>query len=400
MSKSQISLSDSDINKIKPLFISGIKNHIESFNSEIKDLQNHLDYFNVIEDILEFGDNLIYTSNVYHFSELSGLGELIAKLYKPLKLKTIKINSEIIKLTEKIFLKINEWSKNNGSLSSSLKKEIEELNKQCGDALEFAYLSKKKSESGKEEEKIVPITSSDLQNLKESIYDIYTNFSQLSKEINQNIPERYLKKDWFKNVKNIEKAFAANLINLQKEYFTFRKLEIKQMIDDLEFEIRTFAMSQNKTVKIIFSGNSLKMDVFYIETVYNILLELLKNSVEHGFSGDDGVKSEISVKFSENENYTFIEISDNGKGFDYDEIIKISKQKGIIGDSELSNINEFFFNILTALNYSSKDKSKKNRGLKSVKKLLEKINGSIRFKVKNIKGTHIAIDIPLYKKIV
>ncbi|MBP7652855.1 hypothetical protein KA977_05490 [Candidatus Dependentiae bacterium] len=400
MTKPDVQLNNSDIAKIKGLFISGIKNHIESFNDAIKELHNHFDHFNVIEDILEFGDNLAYTSEIYQFGELTKLAELIVKLYRPLSLKTIKINPEIVKLTEKIFLKIGDWSKNNGSLSSSFKNEVEELNKIADNTLEFAYLARKKNESGKEEEKIVPITSSDLQNLKESIYDIYTNFSQMTKEIKDNIPDRYLKKEWYQNFKNIEKAFVSNLVNLQKEYFSFRKLEIKQMLEDLEYETRTFAMSQNKTVKINYIGNNVKMDVFYIETVYNILIELLKNSIEHGFSDSDSVKSEITVKFFENGNYTSIEISDNGKGFDYDSLIKTAKQKGIIDDSEISNINELFFNILVMLNYTAQVKAKRGRGFKNVKNLLEKVNGNIRFKVKNVKGVHITLNIPLYKKIV
>ncbi len=399
-----IKFEKNDLEKINRYFIADLTKKIDDNLENIAEFARHNEHLHILEELCEFTDNLRYTAEIYEFIEISKLAESVNKIFNSVLQKQIEFNSELEKIVNAIFSEIKKWCKINNDNSKDLKKFSDLILPQLEDALNFAILSKRKKEEERELDKIVPISSSELRQLKESIYDLYTNFSYLTKTINTNLPLRYSKKQWFKDYKNIESAFISNLSNLQREYFEFRRMEIKSMLQDLEYEIRNYAMQNNKNVKLNFINSDIKMDIYCIEKVYQILFELLKNSVEHSFIANNTETinyNEITVKFSDEKSNIFIEVSDNGTGFNLDEILKIAKSRGMVNDSELENINEIFFNVLLLVSpYLKKSEKKQCQGLKSVKSNIEKINANIKFRVKDTKSATIFIEIPLYKKIV
>lgn len=406
-----IILTNAEIDRIKKLFVEGFSRRIEDLTKDIDEIEKFKDYNILIEEIYLFAENLMFCIKTYKFSELEKLTELLIKIYNPLKLKNIMVNNEIVDVSKDILKKYRLWIDGRGSGHVFRKGEDSEFVKRIDEILEFARAAKIKSSRETEKEKIVPITSTDLENLKNCIYDIYTNFSYMSDIIRSNIPERFLKYEWYKNFTDIEKSFENNLTLIQKEYFGFRRLDIKNMIEELEFEIRNFAMSERKNVRINFSPTGFKLDVFQIETVSDILRELLKNIVEHSIQITDNKNNDgnirlqtmtavydISVKFIEDSKNVYIEIEDNGGGFEVDEIVREARKRNLINDSDSHNLGELFFNILLNLKKSRK-KDGGGQGLRKVKNYLEKINGSIRFKLRNLRGTQMTIEFPHFKKI-
>ncbi len=404
-------LSNSDIDRIKIFFFEGFKRKLEDMFKNLEEIESFKERFNIIDEIAVFSKNLEYCSQTYKFTEILPFAGYLTKIYIPLSLKNIYINNEIISITREIFGKLKKWTDNKGSLIFSKKNEEAEFAVRIKEIIEFAAAAKIKNERETGKEKIVPITSTDLQNLKQCIYDIYTNFSHLTNEINSNIPDRYVEKDWFKNYKNIEKSFITNLTLLQKEYFGFRRLDVNTMLEDLQFEIRNSAMDLKKNIRFTFNPAGFKLDVYQIEIVYEILREFLKNIVEHSIPVPEKKNTdekkimtessvyEISLKFIEDEKNVYIEITDNGTGFDVDEIINVGRRKNIISDTDMQNIGELFFNLLLNIQIGS-SKNGRGRGLKLIKNNVDKINGQIRFKLRNIRGSHIILEFPHYRKIV
>jgi chemotaxis protein histidine kinase CheA len=286
---------------------------------------------------------------------------------------------------------LNEWEEFKYSKTEFEKFYSKTLNN-INEIIEFAFKCVEKNKNKEIKTKKIMVSSEELFNLKNCMDDIYSNYSFLMDELETNIPERYLNKRWYNKIKNIEKSFLYNLTEIQKEYFNFRKVNLYDMLDELEFKIRNYAMKLNKTVKFNFINDDILVDVFYIGNISKIIYELVKNCVEHSFKNKSG--NEITIKFDSYENNMQISIIDNGKGFDVDEIIKNSKNKNIIDDKELDNIDNIFFNLVL---YGLKNK---NKGLYKIKNYVQQLKGKIKFDIKNKKGTKVYIIFPIFKKIV
>jgi len=431
-----ITIEASDFLLLKGYFIKSLQKQTAEFKEDIKELNKPQLYASFIQNFEFFIDNLIYSTTIYNLNELRNIAEIINILYLPLSQKKIKFNSEISLATDKFLEIVDKLVDNDLKAFKDFPEIKTKFQQQVESAFNFAALSAKKEEEDKISDKPITITSSDLENLKDCIRDIYTQFSYLFKNIEDNLPDRYRNIEWYKNHLNYKRAITQNLVDLQKEYFSYRQISIAQMLEDLEFEVRSFAMKFYQTVSLKFENTDIKLDIFHIEQLNEILLELLKNSVEHGFANltDQSVKTNINtniknkysdtnsnstinkddnqssksqikdfekiieVKFFKEPEYLTVEIIDNGRGFDLDDIIKTAKRNRLLTEFDLNNLDDIFLNLII---FYAKNSRRRGAGLKNVKDIIEALNGIIRFnKVKEKSGAQITIRFPLLKKIV
>ncbi len=94
----------------------------------------------------------------------------------------------------------------------------------------------------------------------------------------------------------------------------------------LEMALRSFADNINATSKIKIDIKATNIKTHYKNSIemnlYRVLTEMINNTIKHASA------SEVQISFIQKPDKLFITYNDNGKGFDYEEVIK-SKDKGM-----------------------------------------------------------------------
>lgn len=114
-------------------------------------------------------------------------------------------------------------------------------------------------------------------------------------------------------------------------------LDINNYIDEIK-------KLNNVDIKFIIYGNNQSISTYHKKAFYRIIREAISNGIRHGKAG------RIEVNLSINKENTFLEIKDNGKGFDIRRL-KDNEERGI----GLDNMNDLVNSLDGDMNIDSKD---------------------------------------------
>lgn len=130
-----------------------------------------------------------------------------------------------------------------------------------------------------------------------------------------------------------------------------------------------------------------------LKVIFEILLHLIRNAVDHGIDGNG--KVEISIETQEND--LFLRVSDNGKGLDSAKIRAIGIEKNLIAENE-NLADEKLKNFIFLPDFSTAETvseiSGRGIGLDAVRSLVENANGKISVESVEKNGTTFEIFLP------
>ncbi|OGQ85496.1 MAG: chemotaxis protein CheA [Deltaproteobacteria bacterium RIFOXYD12_FULL_56_24] len=192
---------------------------------------------------------------------------------------------------------------------------------------------------------------------------------------------------------------------LQRTAMSMRMVPIKQTFDKMIRLVRDLSKKSEKKVDLVMEGADTEIDRNMVESIYDPLVHMMRNSVDHGIS-----TPAERVKFGKPETGTvflrayqkggsmMIEIEDNGEGLNTQKIRKKAIERGLI--SEADSLSDFELNNLVFLpGFSTADKitdvSGRGVGMDVVKKAVEKLRGKVEVQSQPGKGSLFLIRLPL-----
>ena len=192
---------------------------------------------------------------------------------------------------------------------------------------------------------------------------------------------------------------------LQRTAMSMRMVPIKQTFDKMIRLVRDLSKKSGKKVDLIMEGADTEIDRNMVESIYDPLVHMMRNSVDHGIS-----PPAERAKFGKPETGTvflrayqkggsmMIEIEDDGEGLNTQKIRKKAIERGLIGESD--NLSDFELNNLVFLpGFSTADKitdvSGRGVGMDVVKKAVEKLRGKVEVQSQSGKGSLFLIRLPL-----
>lgn len=167
-------------------------------------------------------------------------------------------------------------------------------------------------------------------------------------------------KDYIDGILNYYKLDSIDL-SIKEE------LLISEIVEEIKKMLST---DSNVTISYASEYNRIKISKF-------ALIQLLINLISNGIKYNDKENITIGIVFKQLENYNLIEISDNGIGIKSDDFDKIYKSFKNL------NIKDRYGNYGTGM------------GLSSVKKIVDKLKGTITIASELNKGTTFKIKLPL-----
>jgi two-component system chemotaxis sensor kinase CheA len=184
-----------------------------------------------------------------------------------------------------------------------------------------------------------------------------------------------------------------------------RLVPIREIFERMPFVVRDLARETDKKIKLELSGQETEIDKYIVERMMDPLLHLVRNSVSHGIetaaeriARGKSPEGKIILRASTVGEMVFIEIEDDGRGIDPQQVAKRARAAGIpfteaaLGDAEL-------LEIICSPGFSTKEEadraSGRGIGMAVVKDSVLDLGGTLTLDNKIGQGTCFTIQLPL-----
>lgn len=261
--------------------------------------------------------------------------------------------------------------------------------------------SAKRNNAGKEKDLSVQhirVSIKSLDNLINLIGELLISKIRLDK-----INQKYSIKELKESLTNINRV----VFDLQDEIMGMRMIAVSHVFDIFPRMVRDLSKSLDKNINFVMEGRDIELDRTLLDEIGEPLVHLLRNAVDHGIESGDEREAygksrvgEIKLSAYRERNSVIIEVSDDGKGINFDKFRDKAVAKGLITIKESQNmtINDLKQLILKG-GISTKSEitqvSGRGVGMGVVRQKIESMGGVIDIDSIHGKGTKFIIKLPL-----
>jgi two-component system chemotaxis sensor kinase CheA len=199
---------------------------------------------------------------------------------------------------------------------------------------------------------------------------------------------------------------------LQEEVMSIRMLPLGSVFNKFPRMIHDISKTIGKVVEVIIQGEETEMDRSMIDEIYDPLIHLIRNSVDHGIeSAQDRLAAgkpecgKLTLTARHEQGRIILTVADDGRGVDREKLRRSAIQKGLISAEEAGGLSEeqaldliFVAGLSTVENVT--EFSGRGVGMDIVKTNIQRVNGSIRVETWPGRGTQFQITLPLTLAIV
>ena len=194
---------------------------------------------------------------------------------------------------------------------------------------------------------------------------------------------------------------------LQDQMMQVRLIPLEYIFAPFPRLIRDISVQQSKEVDFIIEGGDIGLDRSIQDEITEPLLHLLKNAVTHGIEESQKreklkkpKRGKIKLSARRERNSVVVELSDDGRGLDIEEIRKVALEKGIVTEKELEALSPKEIIMLTTRPGYSRVKevteaAGRGVGLNAAKLKIESLGGTLEIDTKLNEGSTFSIKLPL-----
>lgn len=258
------------------------------------------------------------------------------------------------------------------------------------------------NEDSIESSSIIPVHVSKLNTLQNLIGELMISESNMINRMEE-LGQKEL-------LELFERSFHKLLLDAEQIVMSSRLVPIAQIVPKLNRVVRDIAHKEEKDINFIIKGEDIEIDKEIVDSLFNPLMHLLRNAVDHGIeSKQERLKyhksetGEIILSVQNINGEIVICISDDGKGLDVDKIKEKAVAKGLIQNNHLYSQEEIFNVIMLpgfSTNHQANEFSGRGVGMDVVKNMIDRFKGHISIDSKFHKGTNITLHLPLTLTIV
>jgi two-component system chemotaxis sensor kinase CheA len=194
---------------------------------------------------------------------------------------------------------------------------------------------------------------------------------------------------------------------LQDAIMSARMVPLRVLFQRYPRTIRDLSQKVGKQVELQVEGEDTELDKSVVEAINDPLVHMLRNAVDHGLETAEErmrlgkpPRGRVGVRaFCQGTNVV-IEISDDGRGLNPDEIKFKALRKGLITAEQVEKMHPAdAFQLIFAPGFSTRDEvtelSGRGVGMDVVKSNIEKVGGSVSVSSTLHQGTTFTMKIPL-----
>ena len=221
-------------------------------------------------------------------------------------------------------------------------------------------------------------------------------FKKLQKELNQ------LSKEFQDETTKMDYAVSV----LQDQVREVRLLPISTLFDLFPRMVRDLAKEFGKEIQLETQGGTAELDKIILDRIKDPLIHLIRNSIDHGVEPPEERSKNRKARLGKifltartEGDHIIIEIEDDGRGINPEEIIASAVKKRFLTQAEAGSLNQRdIFSLLFTPGFSTKevitDLSGRGVGLDVVKQNIENMEGSVEIQSEIGKGTKFTLRLP------
>ena len=239
-------------------------------------------------------------------------------------------------------------------------------------------------------------------------YDEFNILSRSLTEISADITEILTQLDGFvRRVDSDIDEFTKLAHRLQDEITQARMVPIGNLYTRISRTVRDAAKGAGKLVQLELAGADTELDNNIIQQIADPLLHLVRNAVAHGLEREEERylsgkpdHGKLAVRAYHRGNHIYIEVEDDGRGIDWEQVRATAFHLGLIEGEEAARLNErqvqdllFHPGFSTAPRKS--ELAGRGVGLDVVRTNLSALNGEIEIETQKGFGTRFTLKVPL-----
>ena len=208
-------------------------------------------------------------------------------------------------------------------------------------------------------------------------------------------------------IQRVGKRINSVTSELQETVMLTRMQPMGKVFDRFPRLVRELSTALGKKIDLVIKGRRVELDKTLLEAVADPLLHLVRNSIDHGIElpeirekqGKDPV-GRIVLKASHGAGKIIIEIIDDGRGMDPEELVKRAADLGLIPREQIRTMDDkarchliFLPGFSTSQTVSNL--SGRGVGMDVVKSNIEAIGGCVSLESQPGLGTRFLMEVPL-----
>ncbi len=225
--------------------------------------------------------------------------------------------------------------------------------------------------------------------------------------INHGIESRYGSDELVEELLDTTVHLSVLTTDLQQAVLKTRMQPMRKVFSKLPRVVRDTARKKKKKAALEIIGEETEVDKSIIEEIGSPLVHLLRNAVDHGIEIPDfrvifgkPETGRVSVSAAYEGDHINIQIEDDGKGMDPEQLREAVVQKGLLEAAEAGRLSEKeCLNLIFHPGFSTAEKvtstSGRGVGMDVVKSNIAKLNGIVAVESQCDRGTQVSIRLPL-----
>lgn len=205
------------------------------------------------------------------------------------------------------------------------------------------------------------------------------------------------------DLEELEKKYDLLISELQYYVTQLRLTPLEDVFQRFHRVVRDLSTALNKDVTFEMDLGGLKVDRLIAESIYEPILHLLKNSLDHGIESTEereqqgkDKKAHLEIRATRERGLAVIKISDDGRGLDIDKLRKKLEEQGHENVEKLSEREVlglvFRGGVSTAEEVTNL--SGRGVGLNVVFTVMKKFGGKVSVSHEKGKGTTFSLEFP------
>ncbi|OGS03762.1 MAG: hypothetical protein A2339_07790 [Elusimicrobia bacterium RIFOXYB12_FULL_50_12] len=219
-------------------------------------------------------------------------------------------------------------------------------------------------------------------------------------------------KEQITELSSVINGISQYTTELQEEVLKTRMVPVKQIFDRYPRMVRDLTHRLSKEIEFVMTGTEIEIDRMLLDQINEPLVHLLRNSVDHGIESPEtrkmlnkNISGTVRLNARREKGFVWIEVSDDGKGMDAEEIKRKAVEKGIIDPQDAQQLSESDAFMLIchpgfSLAKEITDISGRGVGMDVVRNLVEAFNGKLEIRSKKGEGSVFVVQLPLTMAII
>jgi len=186
--------------------------------------------------------------------------------------------------------------------------------------------------------------------------------------------------------------------------WTLRLVPIEPLLEELARHARKAAERQQKLVEVQATGSGVQLERDVADQLWDSLLHLVQNAVDHGLEGPDqrGQKPPVARLRLSAESVgpsIVLRVEDDGRGVDPDELRRVAAERGVLSAAAARDLSDAdATQLLFEHGFSTRGEASRTAGrgvgLDVVRRRVESLGGSVAIESRPGAGTRFTLSVP------